>query len=58
MFGTPYKLNRRMNPKEFAEELEDARIWKRRPRYYIHDKPDYNINIPEPLVNFQLNFQF
>lgn len=59
MFGQPYKLNRRMTPKEFEQELIDAKIWKRRVRHYINDKPDYNLPVIEPLVNFvpRVNFQ-
>lgn len=56
MFGQPYKKNRRFNSKEFAEELIDAYHWRRRPRLYIHDKPDYNIPVIEPLVNIGVNF--
>lgn len=56
MFGQPYIKNRRFTPKEFEEELNDAYHWRRRPRYYIHDKPDYDIKHIEPLVNFSVNF--
>lgn len=56
MFGEPYKKNRRFTPKEFEQELEDSRIWRRRPRHYIFDKPDYNLSVLEPLVNFNVNF--
>lgn len=58
MFGQPYRLNRRMNAKEFEQELLDSRIWKRRPRTYINDMPDYELPVIEPLVNFQLNFKY
>lgn len=47
-----------MNAKEFEQELLDARIWKRRPRTYINDEPDYELPVIEPLVNFQLNFNY
>lgn len=56
MFGQPYRKNRRFNSREFAEELDDARHWKRRPRHYIFDIPDYNLPIIEPLVNIGVNF--
>lgn len=56
MFGQPYKKNRRFTPKEFEQELEDARIWKRRVRHYIRDPPDYKLNVIEPVVNFNVNF--
>lgn len=53
IFGDPVKPNRRFNSREFAEELQDARIWKRRPRTFIRDHPYYDV-IPEPLVNFNM----
>lgn len=56
MFGQPYKKNRRFTSKEFEQELDDARHWKRRPRQFIFDMPDYNLGIIEPLVNFDVNF--
>jgi len=56
MFGQPYKKNRRFTPKEYEQELQEAKIWKRRPRQYIFDKPDYNLSVLEPLVNFNVNF--
>lgn len=58
MFGNKVKKNRRMNSKEFAEELEESKIWGHKPRTYIGDKPFYTDMNPEPLVNFQLNFNF
>lgn len=58
MFGQTVKKNRRMNAKEFAEELQESRIWGHKPRTFIQDKPFYTDIIPEPLVNFQLNFTF
>lgn len=58
MFGNRIKKNRRFNPKEFAEELQEARIWHRRPRLYILDKPDYELPVIEPIVNFSLNYHF
>lgn len=64
MFGDYTKKNRRFTSREFYEELDDARTWRRRPRHYIRDKPDYGLETIEPLVNFspcvnfQLNFKF
>lgn len=58
MFGDKVKKNRRFNSKEFAHELEEARIWRRRPRLYIFDKPDYDLPVIEPIVNFSLNYHF
>lgn len=54
IFGETVQKNRRFTSKEFQEELEDARIWKRRPRTFIRDHPYYDGIIPEPLVNFKL----
>lgn len=58
MFGDRVRKNRRFTSKEFAEELEESKIWRRRPRLYIFDKPDYDTNIIEPVVNFSLNYHF
>lgn len=58
MFGRNTTKNRRFTPKEFAEELEDAKIWHRPPRIYIRDPPTYPWVPPEPVVNFALNFHF
>lgn len=58
MFGNSTIKNRRLNPKEYAEELEDAKIWRRYPRQYLLDIPYYPDCVPEPLVNFSLNFKF
>ncbi len=57
MFGQTTQKNRRFNAREFEQELMDSKIWKRRPRQYIFDKPDYNIPIIEPIVNFNVNFE-
>lgn len=49
-----------MTPKEFEDELLVSRIFRRRPRTYINDKPDYELyklQIFEPLVNFEINFK-
>lgn len=57
MFGTEPQ-NRRMTSKEFAEELEEAKIWGRRPRCFIFDKPFYPEcpEVPKYPVNFDLNY--
>jgi len=49
--------NRRMNPWEFAQELEDAKIWGRMPRTHIFDKPTYPYvpQMSKYTVNFDLN---
>lgn len=56
MFGQPYVKNRRFTSKEFEQELLEAKCWKRRPRMYIFDKPDYDLPVIEPLVNIGVNF--
>lgn len=56
MFGQRKIKNRRFTSKEFEQELQEAKIWHRRPRTYIFDPPDYNLDIIEPLVNFNVNF--
>lgn len=57
MFGEPPQKNRRLTPTEMQTELEICKWMKRPPRYYIHDKPFYPWVVPEPLVNFDLNYQ-
>lgn len=56
LFPTPPK-NRRMTPKEYADEVADAIIWKRHPRTHILDKPFYPWvpEVPKYTVNFDLN---
>lgn len=46
-----------MTAKEYAEELEEAKIWHRVPRDYIFDRPTYPWvpQIPKYTVNFDLN---
>ncbi len=58
MFGDKkQKKNRRLNPKEFADELEIAKIFHRPPRNYLYDLPYYPFFPPTPLANFDLNFK-
>ncbi len=45
-----------MNIWEQQDELETARAWFRPPKQYIHDKPYYPWCVPEPVVNFDLNY--
>lgn len=51
------KNNRRMNPWEFEQELQEAKIWGRMPRTHIFDKPTYPQcpSVPKYTVNFDLN---
>lgn len=46
-----------MTAKEYAEELEEAKIWHRVPRDYIFDHPTYPWvpQVPKYTVNFDLN---
>ncbi|AXQ66411.1 MAG: hypothetical protein [Anelloviridae sp.] len=57
LFPDDKKPNRRMTAKEYAEELQDAKIWHRVPRDYIFDHPTYPWvpQIPKYTVNFDLN---
>lgn len=55
MFEIP-KKNRRFTPEEFADELEIAKLFKRPPRTYFYDPPFYPWLPPEPVVNFELNY--
>lgn len=67
MWGDPPK-NRRLTPKEKAEEIQDSIIWDHYPRDYIYDFPFYKNMIITPIVpkikkpptiptvNFDLNF--
>ncbi len=57
LFPPDEPVNRRMNPREFKEELEEAKLWGRQPRTFIRDKPFYNLcpEVPFYTVNFDLN---
>lgn len=59
MFDEPKQKNRRMNAKEFEQELQESKIWGHIPRKYILDRPFYT-NIPItpiiPKLNFDLNW--
>lgn len=53
-----------MNSREFAEELEESRIWGHKPRTFILDRPFYDfLPIPPPIppkipkVNFDLCYK-
>ncbi len=41
---------------EFETELWVSKLTKRRPNYYVYDKPHYDYVPPTPLVNFDLNY--
>lgn len=47
-----------MTAKELQEEKIEAKIWGRPERTFIFDIPGpYFGTVPEPLVNFNLNFK-
>lgn len=58
MFGETKNKNRRLTPRERADDLEDAIIWGRYPRNYLKESYFYKDMNIEPLVNFSLNFKF
>lgn len=53
------KPNRRFTPKEFEDELADAKAWFRPPRSFIRDTPFYPWAYPPPKpdICFDLNPQ-
>lgn len=48
--------NRRLTPQEFELEKLVASVFRRPHRHFIKDPPTYPYCVPEPLVNFRLNF--
>lgn len=52
----PYTPNRRFTPPEFETELFLSKLFKRPPRTFVKDPPFYPWLPPEPIVNFDLNF--
>lgn len=57
LFDDNKTRNRRFTAKEFETELYLAKWMKRPPRTHIHDPPFYPWLPPEPVVNFDLNYQ-
>lgn len=57
LFEPPKPKNRRFTPEEFQTELDLAKWMKRPPRSMIYDPPFYPWCVPEPRVNFELNYQ-
>lgn len=56
MFEPETKKNRRLTPSELQDDLYLAK-WLHRPlRTYFNDPPFYPWLVPEPKVNFKLNF--
>lgn len=56
LFNDDKTKNRRFTPEEFETELQLCKWMKRPPRHYIHDMPFYPWCVPEPKVNFKLNY--
>lgn len=52
----PFK-NRRLTGPEFETELQLCKWMKRPPRTHFYDPPFYPWLPPEPIVNFDLNYQ-
>lgn len=50
------RKNRRFTPDEFELEKLVAKAFKRPYRTFFNDPPTYPYVVPEPLVNFKLNF--
>lgn len=47
---------RRFTNWELQEEKQEAAIWKRPMRSFWGDPPTYPYCVPEPMVNFHLNY--
>ncbi len=48
---------KRFTPQEYETELEICKWLKRPPRYFKTDTPFYPWVVPEPKVNFMLNYK-
>lgn len=57
LFADAKPKNRRFLPHEMQTEIDLARWMKRPVRTFTSDPPFYPWLPPEPLVNFDLNFQ-
>lgn len=57
LFEPPNTNNKRITGADFETELELAKWLHRPPRYFHKDLPFYPWLPPEPLVNFELNYQ-
>lgn len=56
LFEPTKPKNRRFTTQEFETELQIAKWLKRPVRTFVNDPPFYPWVVPEPLVNFDLNF--
>lgn len=57
MFGDPVKPNRRLTPKELADDILVAKAFRRPVRTFINDLPTYPFFPPAPKANFDLKFK-
>lgn len=57
MFPPEPKKNRRFTAKKYELELMVAKAFKRPPRTFVNDTPFYPYVVPEPIVNFALNYK-
>lgn len=57
LFPPEKPKNRLLTPWELQEEKIVANVFKRPMRYYTQDPPFYPYVVPEPKVNFQLNYK-
>ena len=51
------RKNRRLTPEELETEIQLCKWMHRPPRTFFDDKPFYPWLVPEPRVNFKLNYQ-
>lgn len=51
------KKNRRFTPKEMELEKIVAGVFRRPKRTFFYDEPTYPYCVPEPKVNFLLNYK-
>lgn len=59
MFDDKTVKNRRMNKYEMEHEKDVAKAFCRPPKKFLLDVPYYPwVDIPEPLVNFHLRYNF
>lgn len=57
LFEPPPCKNRRFTASEFETELQISKWMKRPPRSFVNDMPFYPWCVPEPVVNFALNYK-
>nr|UHS18462.1 MAG: hypothetical protein [Betatorquevirus sp.] len=50
------RKNRRFLPHERELENIVSKVFRRPPRHFFYDNPTYPYCVPEPRVNFKLNF--